>query len=330
MNYELSQKILEEIKKARKILVNCHRSPDADSAGSALALYGILTKMGKEVKVISPDKLPKSLTFLPFSQKVEKIDFAKFNFSGCDLFIILDSGNLPMVTKKRDISTLDIKKVAIDHHRTNTHFGDINLVDDKISSTAEILYLMFEDWGVSVGKAVAQNLLAGIIADTGVFQYAIGSRTLSIAQSLMGLGADKDKIVLNVFRSYSFNKVKFWGEILRRMEKDEEHNFVWAAIPHEVFRKFENPVSAKESAASLFAPVVADTDFGMIMVEEERGVLSVSFRGRTDFDVSKIAERLEGGGHLSAAGAKVYEKDFDKAVIKVLEVARKVVDENRG
>jgi phosphoesterase RecJ-like protein len=75
---------------------------------------------------------------------------------------------------------------------------------------------------------------------------------------------------------------------------------------------------------------VKDTDFGIILVEKEKGVLSVNLRGRTDFDVSKIAVKLGGGGHPAASGAKVFEKDFDQAVLKVLEVARKVASENKN
>jgi len=331
MNYPLSKEILEEIKKANKILVNCHRSPDADSASSALALYEVLVSFAKDVKVICPDKLPEDLKFLPFSEKVEKIDFEKFDFTPYDLFIVLDSGNAAMVTKKRDMPLPKVKKIVIDHHRTNESFAEINLVDSEISSTAELLYDIFEDWGMGVTKSMAQNLLAGMIADTGVFAYsAVTARTLQIAQFLMEKGADKNEIILNIFRSYPFNKVKFWGEILKRMEWDREYKFVWAAVPHEIYKKLGGPASAKESAATLFGPVVADTDFGMIMVEEDKGVLSISLRGRTDFDVSKIAEKLGGGGHLSAAGAKLYEKDFDTAVIKVLEVARRLVNENKN
>ena len=330
MNYAKSVSILEEVKKANKILVNCHRSPDADSVGSALSFYEVLLSMDKDVKVICPDKLPEDLKFLPLSEKVEKIDFAEFDFDSYDLFVVLDSGSAGMITKRKDVNLPKIKKIVIDHHKTNKSLGDINLVDENISSTAELLYLLFEDWGVNINITIAQNLLTGIIADTGVFQYSlVTSRTLAIAQKLIEIGANKEEIILNVFKSFPFHKVKFWGEILKRMEWDREHCFVWSAVPHEVYKDFENPISAKESAASLFATVVKDTDFGMIMVEEEKGILSISLRGRTGFDVSAIAEKLGGGGHLSAAGAKLYEKDFDAAVIKVLETARKVVNENK-
>jgi len=329
MNYPKSQEILEEIKKAKKILVNCHRSPDADSVGSALATYLALKKMGKEVKVICPDNISEDVKFLPHSEVVEKIDFGKFDFGQWDLFLILDSGSPGMATGKREGVLPEIATIVIDHHKTNGKFGRINLVDENISSTGELLFSIFEDWGVEINKDIAQNLLAGIITDTGVFEYPlVTSRTLDIARALIDKGGDRQEIILNIFKNIDFIKVKFWGEILTRMEKDEA-GFVWSAVSHEDFKKSGSPASAKESAASLFAPIVAGTDFGMIMVEEEKGILSVSLRSRGGFDVSKIAEKLGGGGHLSAAGAKVYVSDFDQAVLKVLEAARKVVNENQ-
>jgi len=334
MNYDLSVKIRAEIEKSQKILINAHRSPDVDSVGSALSLYEVIKAIGKDATVICPNALGKDVSFLPHSEVVKKINFAGFNFSDYDIFIVLDSGNLAMVTGQRDIKIEGIKVIAIDHHVTNDKFGLINLIDEKASSTAELLYRVFEDWGVKLNRDIAQNLLAGILGDTGVFHYhgVDYKRTLGIAQKLMELGADKDEIILKVFHSYPFNKIKFWGEIIRMMKYEAEYKFVWSAVSHEVYMKFKEPLSAKESAASIFATSAQDSDFGIIMVEEDPKILSISLRSRgANFDVSKIAERLGGGGHLAAAGAKVYGMDFDSAVEKVLSAAREVVNEtNKG
>ncbi|OGM16450.1 hypothetical protein A2V61_04310, partial [Candidatus Woesebacteria bacterium RBG_19FT_COMBO_47_8] len=219
MNYKLSKKILEQIENVKRILVNCHRSPDPDSVGSALALTRVLTQMGKEVKVICPTGLPQDTKFLVGSDTIERVGFDKFDFGKFDLFIILDSGSSQMVTGLRDPMKFPIPTVVIDHHKTNLLYGDINLVDAKTSSTAEVLYLVFEDWGVKPDKEISQALLTGILADTGVFEYpGVTGKTLGIAQKLIEVGADKDEIILNVFKTISFSKLKFWGEIIRRME----------------------------------------------------------------------------------------------------------------
>jgi len=125
--------------------------------------------------------------------------------------------------------------------------------------------------------------------------------------------------------------LKFWGEVLRKMKIDKVSRFVWAAIPYEEYRKFNKPEDGKSLAASMFFRSVKDTDFGLIMIEERKRKLSLSFRARKKgVDVSKLAEKLGGGGHRRAGGAVVKGLDFEKAVEKVLRTAREFADENKG
>jgi len=84
MNYQESKQILEEIKKAKKILINCHRNPDPDSIGSALALYQVVNKLGKIAKVVSPSPISENFKFLPFAEKIEKVNYKNFDFSKYD------------------------------------------------------------------------------------------------------------------------------------------------------------------------------------------------------------------------------------------------------
>src|SRR3989344_8203976 len=128
MYHELSTKILEEVKKANKSLINCHRNPDPDSIGSALALKVVLQKIGKEAKIICPTKLDKGVSFLKGFDEIEVVDFSKFDFKKYGLFITLDSSTWDMVTGAKNTSRpKGIKIITIDHHFTNDSFGDINL-----------------------------------------------------------------------------------------------------------------------------------------------------------------------------------------------------------
>ena len=201
MNYKQSNKILKEIKGAKKILVNCHRGPDADSVGSALALSGILKNMGKDVSVICPSDIPQDLTFLSGAEGIKRVNFQTFDFSSYDLFLVIDSSTYSMVTGLKDSDKPSIKTIVIDHHISNEKFGEINLVDDTKTSTGELLFKIFEDWGEPISKEIAEPLLTGIIGDTGSFQYQnVGQETLRIAATLMEIGADKDKIIYNIYR----------------------------------------------------------------------------------------------------------------------------------
>ena len=330
MNYPESQLILKEIKKAKKILINCHRSPDSDSIGSTLAMREVLIDLGKEVEIICPsDELPKNLSYLHGFEFIKtSVDFNKFNYSDFDLFLTLDSSSWDQVTGFKNFEVPKLKIITIDHHISNLKYGEINLLDGNITSVGELLFWVFEDWRVDIKKDVADCLMAAIIGDTGAFRYpGADERTLQAASELMRLGADKDKAIHVLYRSEPYQLIKFYGEVLSRVQIDEEYKFVWSAIPYDVYEKLDKPSMAKESAASLFTQVVEGTDFGFIALEQEKNKLSISFRSRTGLDTSKISTELGGGGHIYASGARV-DGEFNQAVEKVLSVCRKYANKN--
>ncbi|HTK03766.1 MAG TPA: bifunctional oligoribonuclease/PAP phosphatase NrnA [Alphaproteobacteria bacterium] len=332
MNYKESKLILEEIKKAKRIILNCHKSPDPDSIGSALATRQVLLGLGKEVEVVCPsEELPQNLNYLNgFSNIKTGVDFGKLDYSKFDLFLTLDSSSWDQVTGLKDNVTKKIKIITIDHHLTSTKYGYINLLDSKITSTGELLFSIFEDWKVKISKNIADCLMCGIVGDTGAFRYpGAGERTFEVASKLMKLGADKDKAVHILYRSEPYELIKFYGETLTRVQIDKKHKFVWSAIPYEIYDKLGKPAVAKEAAASLFAQVVEGTDFGFIAVEKEKGELSISFRSRTGFNTSEIAVYLGGGGHIYASGARINGLPFDDAVEKVLAAARKFASKHK-
>lgn len=333
MNYPESKKILEEIKKAKKILVNCHRSPDPDSVGSVLAMRLVLENMGKEVVVICPSKpISKQTNYLSGYDQINLgVDFNNFDFSKYDLFITLDTPNTILMTGKGGNKVPKIKTIVIDHHHLSSLNGFIKLVEEKATSVGEMLYGIFEDWGIKVDKGMAECLLTSIIGDTGVLAYPnVTLETLSIASALMRLGADKNMIVEKIYRSEDFELLKFWSVILSKMEIDKDHKFVYSFMSYGEYKKFSHLDDAKSKAASLFAPIVEGTDFGFVGIEERVKQLTVSFRGRTDFDTSKIAKELGGGGHKASSAVIIEGLPFEKAVEKVLDTARKVVNEKKN
>ena len=325
MNYKLSGKILEEIEKAGEILINCHYKPDPDGVGSALALALVLKRLGKRrVTIISPSPSLQALDFLEGVKEIKKIDYSNFDFSKYDLWIIPDAANWWQITGSPSFDPPAVKIINFDHHVTNETNFPRAVVEKGLSSTCELLYNLFTDWQVKIDKPLADVLLTGIIGDTGVLKYPnVTAKTLKIVGNLMEVGADKNKIVSKIYGSISFEEIKYWGKVIEIMRKDEEGRFVWAAIDFATFEACGRPIDAGSSAASNFAAVVEDTDFGVVMTEEKEGFLSCNFRGRGGFDISMLARQLGGGGHKEAAGARIIGMDFSEAVNKVLETCRR-------
>jgi len=329
-NFKESKRILAEIKKAKNILLNCHKGPDPDSIGSALALYMVLKNMGKNVEIICPNPIFDYIKFLKNADKIKTVNFSDFDFTPYDLFITQDSGSWQIVSADENFPLPNIPIIAIDHHITNEKFGKINLIRSEISSNAELLYLILTDWGVEIDKDIALALLTGIISDTGVFRYpGITSQTFKIASKLTELGADNNLIVSKIYFDMEFNALQFYGEILHLMEFDEEHKFIWSAIPYEKFKEYGSPYDAKSMVAGAFAQSVHGANFGIIIVEDSKNKISVSLRSKKGYDISGLAVKLGGGGHESAAGASIENLEFEKAVERVLEEARKHAEKSK-
>ncbi len=325
MNYTESTEILQLIKDAGRILLNCHSRPDADSVGSALALRQVILGWGKDVKIICPDDIPTNLKFLEKFGMVEKVTFRDFDFSSWDLMICSDSSSWQRVAADSGVERPTIKMITIDHHKTNTRYGDLNLIDPTIAATCQLLFNLFKDWDTEINsKEIATPLLTGIIGDTGAFRFPEADiDTLKVSLYLMEF-SDKDEIIKNLYQSYDLKSVKLWGEILGNMEFNAENNYVWSAIGKDVFGKYGSPIGSKSEIADMLFQSINNTDFGMVIVEENDGYVSVSLRSRSGFDVSEIAEKLDGGGHRWAAAGKVLNMSFDQALEKIHNVASDV------
>jgi phosphoesterase RecJ-like protein len=281
--------------------------------------------MGKSIDIICPSpKLHPSVFFLSGYKNIKTgIDFRKFDFSRYDLLISVDSPVWHKVSADAKIPIPRIPIVFIDHHRGNTPFGEINLTDVAAASSTEILFMVFEDWQVEIDKGIAEDILTGIIGDSGAFEYpSVTARTLDISSRLVRIGADKNMIIDHLYRSYPYSLVKFWGEVITNLKMDKKNKFVFSVVPFSVFRKFKTPYNGKETALRLFASVIEGVEFGFMILEYERERVAVSFRSKGKFNTIPIASELGGGGHVSASAACL-EGPLEKTVRRVLSVARK-------
>ena len=282
MFYKRSKEILSLIKKSKNILINTHRNPDYDSIASALALKKVLVKLGKKSKIISCQKINPYFFFLKGTGDIKLIDYRQFDFSSFDLFIIPDTGNSDRVTGSKTIRLPEnINYVVIDHHKTNEFSRYPKILDEKASATSEILYRLFNDWGIKIDSGLATCLW----------------------------------IAENFYERYEYNGVKLLGEFLMRMET--KNNFVWSAIPLEIFEKYGKPEGVKEMAADSFFRGIKGYDFGVAMLEVKKGIINLSFRSKKNTDVTKYAKLFGGGGHKNAAGATV-KGEFKKTVEEIL------------
>lgn len=325
--YPLANEILEKIKSSKNILITSHTNPDMDNAGSVLSFYQVLKQMDKNPNIVLADPFSQEISFLPFSQEAEEKDPSEIDFKKYDLLVFLDSATSQRVTRKLEPFSLPsgIDSINIDHHITNDKYAALNLVEDT-SSTCELLYNLYKQWNIEITKDIATCLLAGITGDTAGFQYVNNGNTHRIAGELVDFGASPKEIAFNALKSSDIRKLKFWGICLSKMEEKKAGSirYVWAAINFDEMDKAGG--RELKNGAEGFFNSVSDTDFGVLITEQEKGILSGSFRARTEIDVSRLAQALGGGGHKGAAGFKfaLEELSFEEGVEKVHNIIKDI------
>jgi phosphoesterase RecJ-like protein len=181
--------VREFIDSHEKFILTTHETPDGDAIGSEYAMLKALQKLGKKALVFNADPMPKNFRFIDETNEIKPLptpgklpqDLQEFG-----LFILdaNDTGNIGGVS--RHILPKVDGYFILDHHDSDTDILSPGLIQQSASSTAEILFQLFEELGIEVDKAMANALYTAIVYDTGSFIYPKTSAlTFKIAHSLV-------------------------------------------------------------------------------------------------------------------------------------------------
>ena len=199
MSNLLFRKVNQKLLEADKVLLIGHKGPDLDACGSVLVLRNYLTSLGKRTEIFFPDAPPSQYEFLPHFNDLEiRPEFLQDDW---DLVLILDSGS-PDYAGLEDHWINNFFVINIDHHKTNTGFGNINLVNEKASSVCEMVFDFLKTTDFYVDRKIATCLLSGILSDTGALSNAgTTSEAINAVSDLVRCGARIDQVVDFIFRN---------------------------------------------------------------------------------------------------------------------------------
>ena len=293
--------INEKILSAKSILILTHENPDGDAIGSSLGLYNALKKMEKNSTVYIP--VPdKAFSFLPgYDQMV--IGENTLNSKDYDLCISLDASDLDRLGIAKDLFNAIESTLCIDHHITNQNFADINYVNAVASSTCENIMVVLAGMGVAIDKDVAECLYTGILTDTGGFRYSCTPETMEMVATIMETGVNTPRIYRTVFDITTFNKTKLSGRCIDRMELLENGKIAFTYMLHTDLDELHLEEADSEGIVNLGRNI--DTvEVSIFAKEREDGSYKISFRSNEIVDVSIVASKFGGGGHVRAAGCE--------------------------
>jgi bifunctional oligoribonuclease and PAP phosphatase NrnA len=317
---DLIAKIRHQLKTIRSVLIVSHLRPDGDAIGSLLGIGLALQEAGKEVQMVLSDGVPENFQHLVGSERVK--NYAEGEF---DYIIVVDSSDVERTDTA--LAGYPIPDLNIDHHKTNTNFAKINLVESGAVATAEILARYLPNFGLTLTQAVANALLTGILTDTIGFRTSnVNSSVLRLAADLMDLGGNIADIYYPALVEHSLAAARYWGAGLSKIQY--ENGLVWTNLTLNDRDVAGYPDGDDADLVNVLS-AIKGADIAIILVEQSSGYVKISWRlcGRssTDLDVSEIAQKYGGGGHKAAAGAEVLGK-LDEILSKVIDDTRALIN----
>ena len=297
-----------QIEKHSKVSIFTHRSPDGDCYGSGFALKHYLnsTYPDKEVFVIG-ESVPQYLSFLGAEDAVTD-DFIKQS-----LAIAVDTATVARIADQRYLTAL--YKIKIDHHLEFERYGDISWVKTS-SSCCENVALMLIYWNAVILKNIAVNLLTGMATDNGRFMYrGVNSLTHLVAAYLIDNG--KVNVTDDIFnRIYlkSINNLPFQAWYLQNIQIS--NGLAHIIVDEATMQKYN--VNAEDCASWLINMANYEECPVWIQFIEITEGYRCEFRSR-NYDVSNIARKFNGGGHVNAAGARAKTRTEIQAIINYIK-----------
>ena len=291
--------ILKCIKKSKNIVIVTHENPDGDAVGSSLAMYHALKGLKKNVDIIIPE-YAKCFNELPGIDEVIKESDKVY-----DLAISLDAATDKLLNVWVKYFREADQRIVIDHHSTNTMFGDINYVDLSAPACAQVVYMLIKHYRWKITPEIGTCIMAGIITDTGGFQYSgVSKDTFNIAAELLDVGVNISKVYKKVFDTKTKSSFELRRIAIDRMEFLEDGKIAFTYVTNEDERKVNAGVGDYEGIVSE-GRSVEGVEVSIFLHELKDGEFKISLRSNSYVNVSDVCIMFGGGGHIRAAGAKM-------------------------
>jgi len=313
----IQEKVVQEIKNAKKIIIFHHIAPDGDSLGSALALREILEQLDniEIVDNVITNYVPELYKFLPNIDKMLKTDDHEL-YGSYDLGIALDCGSKDRLGLATELFNTAKKTIAIDHHVSNTAFADINYVDTTVSATGEMVFRLVKPLNAKLTEDIATNIYTAILTDTGGFKFENTSpETLRIAADLVQAGADPVDIYKNCYEIKPLAMVKLQAKVVNDAVLVENNKIAYGVIKRNLLEEMEATDDYIDGITETLRQIKG-VEIAMVFKETLKKTTRVSFRSN-GLDVCTIASYFGGGGHKLAAGC-LLEKGVDESIDDII------------
>lgn len=289
--------VLNQIGRRTRFVLTSHARPDGDAIGSVLACSQILRAMGKHADVFLFDGVPQIYRPLPFAENVVQTSRIPESYEAA---VILECDSI----QRTRLEGLDRHYlINIDHHSSAKPFADVNWIDPHACATAEMIFRLARQAGVTLSPEIATCLYTAVLTDTGSFGYSgTSERTFVLAQELVRAGADPVAIAQNVYFSNPTAKMRLLGAALSNLQRDGA--LAWMYVNR---ADMDRTGALEEHSEGLvnYALAIEGVEVALYFREMPDHRYRVSLRSKGAVNVAKIAEKFGGGGHECASGCSI-------------------------
>jgi phosphoesterase RecJ-like protein len=290
------------LRDAPAVAIACHVNPDTDALGSMLGLANHLATRGTEVTCSYPNDpldLPRWASLLPGTERL--VPPTAFP-DAPPVMVTCDCASFDRLEALGHAATRAAELIWIDHHRSNDAPATIGLVDPAASSTCELVVALIDAIGGELTRDSAVCLYAGLVTDTGRFQYeAATPRTLEVAARLRGFDFDHAALSQALYEDNARAYLGLAGTALRRLAHVAEADLVWTYLTQaDLHDAGVHPAETDDLIDVIRTS--RDADVAALLKQQRDGRFKVSVRSRGGHDLASVATAFGGGGHRLAAG----------------------------
>lgn len=302
---EAARAIAPELREPRRVLILSHIRPDGDAVGSALALGAILREAGHVPEVALDENVPRRYLFLEGARAVLRAGRAT-GAQGAVVFA-LDTTGPDRLGKTAGLFEAGAARINIDHHVSNSFFGDVNWVEPRAAAVGAMIGRLAKAMGWRVPPAARDALYVAVMTDTGRFTFSnTTSESLETAAELVRAGASPEVLSENVYGRRTSAQWELERRVRASLRIADGGAVATIGLTTRDFEETGTTPADTDDFASL-PRGLAGVDVGLFLYEIDGGARTkVGIRTSRRADANRLAARLGGGGHARAAGCTVY------------------------
>lgn len=314
INKNTLNKIYKLIKKYDEIVIARHVGPDPDAVGSQIALRDSirLTFPNKKVYTVGLGVSK----FKPYGT----LDHPNYEELTKPLLIVLD---VPNMSRIDGIENLDYDCILkIDHHPKEDIKGLVEWVDEKKSSTCQMVTELILNTKLKLNNKIAENLFLGIVSDSERFSLKNTTyETFDTVKELLKVSKIDFTSLYDILYTRPFIEHKFIAFITNNLVIDE-NRMGYIKISDKDLKEYNVDLATPSNLINSYNFIDELLVWIFITEDIKNKQYKISIRSRGPI-INKIASKYNGGGHKFASGARLSSMEDVDNLIKDLSIACK-------